>query len=97
VPFLTPGLAETACRLRGRPKLTEKYGYTDEEVTHYVQDLAASVTVLTDLPTIEPVCRDPDVLTAAVTAAADCIATGDNDLLNLGAYRASAYSQCGSF
>ena len=83
-------LAETNRRLRNRPKLSERYGYTDVEVTHYITDLAAAVTVLTDLPAIEPVCRDPDddhVIAAALAATADCIISGDRDLLELSSHQ----------
>ena len=48
------------------------------------------MTVLTNFPTIESVCRDPDddhVIAAALDATADCIITGDRDLLELGSYQ----------
>lgn len=83
-------LAETNRRLRNRPKLSERYGYTDDDVTHYITDLAGSAAVLTDLPIIEPVCRDPDddhVIAAALAATADCIISGDRDLLDLGSHQ----------
>ena len=43
-------LAETNRRLRNRPKLSDRYGYNDDDVTHYISDLAAGITVLTNLP-----------------------------------------------
>ena len=48
------------------------------------------MTILTDLPIIEPVCRDPDddhVIAAALAATADCIISGDRDLLDLGSHQ----------
>ena len=83
-------LAETSRRLRNRPKLSERYGYTDDDVTHYITDLAAGVAVLTDLHIIEPVCRDPGddhVIAAALAATSDCIVSGDRDLLDLGSHQ----------
>lgn len=82
-------LAETARSLRGKPRLAERYSFTDAEATRYVADLAAVVTVLGELQDIVPVCRDPDddhVLAAAVTGGASHIVTGDLDLLELGDY-----------
>jgi len=81
--------AETGRSLRRKRRLRRRYGYTDDEVTRYIQDLAAAVIVVTDPPDIKPICRDPDdhVLAAALAAKADVIVTGDADLLVLGAYQ----------
>lgn len=46
--------------------------------------------VLTPEPLSDPVCRDPDddvVLATALAARADCLITGDSDLLDLDAFR----------
>lgn len=82
-------LAETAKRLLGSEKLRGRYGYTEDEVYRYIERLTAAVIVLSDFPAIAPTCRDPNddhVLAAAITAEADCVITGDHDLLDLGSY-----------
>ena len=83
-------LVETTRRLLGSEKLKARYGYTEAEIRRYVDRLSAAVTVLSGFPAIEPACRDPDddhVLAAALAADADCVITGDRDLLELGTYQ----------
>ena len=81
-------LAETSRALR-KPKLMAAYRHTAESVDAFGSELKSFAWIITDVPAIEPVCRDPNddhVLAAALAADADCIITGDADLLSLGGY-----------
>lgn len=51
---------------------------------------SALAKIVTNLPSIPPICRDPDddiVLACALAAQAQAIVTGDKDLLSLGQYQ----------
>jgi putative PIN family toxin of toxin-antitoxin system len=81
-------LAETSRSLR-KPKLMAAYRHTARTVDEFSAEMRSFAFVVTDIAAIEPVCRDPDddhVLAAALAADADCIVTGDADLLSLGSY-----------
>lgn len=73
-----------------REKLTEKIKAPPEDVDEAVELERSRMEVLTPEPLSDPVCRDPDddvVLATALAARADCLITGDSDLLDLDAFR----------
>ena len=73
------------------PRLKKSYGYTDDEIETWCNDLnEIGFPIRKVLPEIEPVCRDPDddhVLAPAIIVKAEYIVTGDKDLLDLGQYK----------
>ena len=84
---LSPILIEEVRRSLLNPRLRNRYGQTEDSVRAWCDELTAVARMVDDLPDIAPVCRDPDddhVVAAALVAGADCIVTGDRDLLALG-------------
>ena len=66
--------------------LVRKFGFTAAKVKQAVALLRRVGVMVEPVPLEHPVCRDPDddlVLALAAHAAADCIVTGDRDLLDL--------------
>ena len=67
----------------------ERYGYTPETVALYRATLEAHAELVEPQTPFPPISRDPDddvVVATAVTAAAEYLVTGDNDLLSLDHY-----------
>jgi putative PIN family toxin of toxin-antitoxin system len=83
-------LAEVASTLSSKPKLRARYGYGDEEIEAFCDDLAASAELVTDLPALRVVPGDPKddpVVATAVAVKADHLITGDRrHLIPLGTY-----------
>lgn len=69
-----------------REKLLDKIKAPSKTVDEAVELHRSRMVLVTPSPLPEPVCRDPDddlVLATAVAAKADCLITGDGDLLDL--------------
>ena len=83
-----PLLAELLEKL-ALPRLRDKYNLSAEGVADLLDLLALrGDLVIPDVPVT--VCRDPDdnkVIEAALAGGAECVVTGDDDLLSLGAYQ----------
>jgi uncharacterized protein len=82
-------LTETETTLIEREHIRRRYSYSNEEVTAFCQELGASFPVLTDLPPVTGIVRDPNddmVLAAAQAAQATHLVTRDRDLLSLQTY-----------
>ncbi len=74
--------------LRGH--LLGKFKYTDQETHEAIALLESQVEIVTPKSLDQPVCRDPDddqILATALAAQAECIVSGDKDLLVLHSYQ----------
>ena len=83
-------LDETERVLSEYPRIRKRYRYSDEAVIEYVSLLRILSQVITPLPKIKAVVRDPNddmVIACAVKARAQYIVTRDKDLLDLGSYQ----------
>jgi uncharacterized protein len=82
-------IEEMRSRLLYRRRIRERYRYADERVQQHCRDIEAACRLITDLPHLRVVMRDPNddmVVASAVRAGADYIVTRDKDLLSLSAY-----------
>jgi len=75
--------------LRGH--LVGKFNYTDHDANEAIALLESQMEIVTPESLAEPVCRDPDddqILATAIAGQAQCIVTGDKDLLVLQRFKA---------
>ena len=82
-------LAETQRVLVETPRLRQRYTYNDEDVQAFILSLRAAVHLVTNVPPLAGIVRDPNddmVIACAVVAAADYVVSRDEDLLSLGTY-----------
>jgi putative PIN family toxin of toxin-antitoxin system len=80
--------AETMHRLHS-PRLEARYAYTAADVDTFKAALRGSFLIITDLPLLTGIVRDPNddmILACGVAAGADYVVTRDEDLLSLGTY-----------
>jgi uncharacterized protein len=83
-------LDEMQDRLLHRRRLRRAYGYSDDRVKRYRRLLARTTSIVTKLPRVSGVVRDPNddmVIACALEAGADYIVTRDKDLLSLGGHK----------
>jgi putative PIN family toxin of toxin-antitoxin system len=84
-----PGQIEETGEVLGRPRLQRKYVISNEDREALLRLLRTDGQLLSEAPPAG-VCRDPDddlLLGCAGAAGADCLVTGDEDLLVVGEYR----------
>ncbi|MDY0019496.1 MAG: putative toxin-antitoxin system toxin component, PIN family [Anaerolineae bacterium] len=71
------------------PRIRDRYGVTEADSARLIASLRADALIVAGINDIEPACSDPDddkFLACALEAGADCIVTGDPDLLTLVSY-----------
>jgi uncharacterized protein len=86
-------IAETARVLLSTPRIRQRYPYTDADVQDYLQSLRQAAWLVSDLPPLSGLVRDPNddmILACAVAASASHVVTRDDDLLALGTYEGIA-------
>ena len=82
-------ITETKTVLLEREHIRRRYPYTDEDVIEFCQSLSESFPLVTDLPQVTVVMRDPKddmVIATALQAHVSYIVTRDDDLLSLSSY-----------
>jgi putative PIN family toxin of toxin-antitoxin system len=82
-------LGETARVLLTAERIRQRYPYTDADGQDYLQSIRQAALIVSDLPSVSGIVRDPDddiVLACAVAAETSHVVTRDDDLLSLGIY-----------
>jgi putative PIN family toxin of toxin-antitoxin system len=86
---MSPAILDEVARTLLLPRIARRYHVTAPEVTELGRLLTTRSIVLTSVPPIPPMARDPaddHLLALAVAGHADHIVSGDDDLLSLGRY-----------
>jgi putative PIN family toxin of toxin-antitoxin system len=86
-------LIEELAEVVAREKFARRLLRAGFSVKTLVEDYLAIAELVVVQPLSEPVCRDPDddeVIACALSAKAECIVTGDDDLLGLAEHRGIA-------
>ena len=87
--ILSDQILEEIRRVLRYPHIKNKYNLKDNTISKVIDTIEKFAVVLHDVDEIDVINDDPDdnkVLACAVTAEADCIVSGDNHLLKLGAF-----------
>jgi putative PIN family toxin of toxin-antitoxin system len=86
---LSNEILEETQRVLSYPRIRRRYTYTTEEVTEFCEGLRMAAQLVTDLPTVAAVPRDPQdnpIVATAIKAQASHLITRDDDLLSLQTY-----------
>jgi putative PIN family toxin of toxin-antitoxin system len=86
-------VAETVRVLLERPHIRQRYSYTDADVQAYAQGLRQAAFLVSALPSLSGIVRDPNddmILACAAAASASHVVTRDPDLLSLEMYEGIA-------
>src|SRR5882724_588496 len=82
-------LAETAQVLLATPRIRQCHPYTDPDGQDYLQGVRQAALVVSELPPLSEIVRDPNddmILACAVAESASHVVTRDDDLLLLGTH-----------
>lgn len=83
-------LQETRRVLLEKDHLRNRFSYSDANVERFIETLRNKCTVISSLPDLRVIERDPNddmIIACAVVAQADYIVSRDRDLLDLGTYQ----------
>ena len=89
VVFLSEEILTETEHALSYPRIRARYEYTDEDVTDFLDRLRLAAQVITDLPQLTGIVRDPNddmIIATAARAHATYLVTRDKDLLSLETY-----------